>query len=304
MSNLAKGLAKSKIETQNVGTSPWAPGAWQEAREAFLSGTYPPPPRFPIIIGQESLFSTAEKLQQLANLPSPPEVETTTVAPWLWEDEDASPADDRELLICDIDQDLNCRIEGTTEGESIPVMFKGTRRSAWLARSLKQMPPNFSVGESLPWEAASLSPWAQFTDSESNLEECLNAHESPWTEEAWRAARDDFLSGIERSPPSFGVIICQESPFSTAEKLEQFARLPVLPEIVTTMIVPINHDDTDGPPADGKEVQFCEINWNNAFRIKGDTAGEFINIWFKRMTKKAWLAWSITQSPDSILANF
>ncbi|KFY48574.1 hypothetical protein V495_01226 [Pseudogymnoascus sp. VKM F-4514 (FW-929)] len=298
MSNIAKGLAESTIETQNVGTSPWAPGVWQAAREGFLSGTDPPPPRFPFIIGQDSLFSTAEKLQQLASLPSPPDVETTTVAPWPWEDKDA--ADDRKVLICDFDWDLNHRIRDTTEGENVSVMFKGTERFAWLARSLKQMPENVNIGENLPWETS--SPWAQFSNTEANLEENLNARKSPWTAEAWQAARDDFLAGIERPPPRFGVIICQDSPFSTAEKLQQFARLPVLPNIATTMILPINHDDTGGPPADCEEVQICEVDWNQKSTMKYYTEGELISIWFNGTTRKAWLARSIRQqSPDSQL---
>lgn len=93
------------------------------------------------------MISTAEKLQHLVDLPTLPEIETTRTAPRLWEDLDAPPADDREVRTCDVDWDQLNMIEDATEGESISVWFIGTRREAWVARSLRQKPLNLHIRE-------------------------------------------------------------------------------------------------------------------------------------------------------------
>ncbi|OBT77564.1 hypothetical protein VF21_04626 [Pseudogymnoascus sp. 05NY08] len=143
--------------------------------DAFLSGTNSPPPRFPIIISQDSLISTAEKLQQLANLPTLPNIETTRTAPRRWEDLDAPPADDREVHFCDVDRDQKNMIKDATEGESISVWFMGTKRDAWVAESLKQIS---TVGGQISAQEQNLNirerPLAQqqtIGDEEGNLEE-------------------------------------------------------------------------------------------------------------------------------------
>lgn len=234
-------------ENQNTRTLPWSAEAWQAASKAYMSGTDKPPPRFPIVISQDCFISTAEKLQQLADLPTLPQIETTRTAPRRWEDLDAPPADDREVQICDVDMDQLNRIEDVTEGESISVWFRGTRRDAWVARSSK--PSTY------------------------------------------------------RPPPRFPIIICVDSLFSSAEELQQFSELPMLPEIETTRIVPINYDDADGTPADGKEVQICDVDEIEKSRIEYFTEGELINVWFKGATRTAWLARSRKRS-QNIDANF
>ncbi|KFY97293.1 hypothetical protein V500_02134 [Pseudogymnoascus sp. VKM F-4518 (FW-2643)] len=251
MSSLAKGLAKSKIESQYSRQSPWSAEAWQAARDAYLSGTDSPPPRFPIVISEDSLFSTAEKLQRLADLSLPLEVETTTTAPMPWEDAN-SPASNREVRFCDVDWDQRSKIKKVTEGESILVWFKGTIRFAWVAESLKPVSQNLN---------------------------------------------------IEEPPPRFPIIICQDGLFSTAEKLQQFTNLPMLPEIETTRIVPISYDDADGPPADSKEVQICSVDVDQKINIDYLTEGETIKVWFKGETVEAWLARSLRRS-QSIDADF
>lgn len=191
------------------------------------------------------MISTAKELQQLANLPTVPEIETTRTAPRRWEDLDAPPADDREVQICDVDWNQISKIKKVTEGESISVWFKGTRRDACVVESLKPVSQNLN---------------------------------------------------IEEPPPRFPIIICQDGLFSTAEKLQQFANLPILPEIETTRIVPINYDDADGAPADGKEVQICGVDVDQRINIDYLTEGETINVWFKGAKIEAWLARSLRRS--------
>lgn len=48
--------------------------------------------------------------------------------------------------------------------------------------------------------------------------------------------------------------------FSTAEKLQRFTNLPLLPEIETGRIVPMNYDEVDGATTDSKEVQICHVD--------------------------------------------
>ncbi|OBT86883.1 hypothetical protein VE02_03877 [Pseudogymnoascus sp. 03VT05] len=123
MSELRKILAKSKIKNQDTRSSPWPAEAWQAARMAFLSSTVSPLPRFPIIISEDGLFPTAEKLQQLADLPLAPDIKTTTTVPMPWEDTNPPLGGDREVHFCDADWDIKSKIEDLTEGESIHVWF-------------------------------------------------------------------------------------------------------------------------------------------------------------------------------------
>lgn len=96
------------------------------------------------------MISTAKELQQLANLPSVPEIETTRTAPRGWEDLDAPPADDREVQICHVDWKQLSKIKEVTEGDSISVWFRGTRRDAWVAESLKPVSQNLNIEEPPP----------------------------------------------------------------------------------------------------------------------------------------------------------
>ncbi|OBT45880.1 hypothetical protein VE00_04232 [Pseudogymnoascus sp. WSF 3629] len=273
MSSLAKGLAKSKIESQYACQSPWSGEAWQAAREAYMSGTDKPPPRFPIVITQDCLISTAEKLQQLADLPTLPQIETTRTAPRRWEDLDAPPADDREVQICDVDMGQLNKIEEVTEGESISVWFRGTRRDARVAESLKLVSQNLNIGESL-------SSQQTLGAEEGNLEE--NQRTLPWSTEAWQAAGVAFLSGTDSPPPRFPIIISKDSLISTAEMLQQLANLPKVPNIETTRTAPRRWEDLDAPPADDRE-------------IKDVTEGESISVWFGGIRRDAWVAESLKQ---------
>lgn len=62
------------------------------------------------------------------------------------------------------------------------------------------------------------------------------------------------------------------------------------------MIVPMNYNDADGPPCDGKEVQICNVDGDKEIDIKYATEGELVNVWFMGKTRAAWLARSLDQS--------
>ncbi|KFY12886.1 hypothetical protein V491_06606 [Pseudogymnoascus sp. VKM F-3775] len=270
--SLGKHLAKSKIESQNTSMSPWSAETWQAAHNAFASGTDRPPPRFPIVISEDSLISTAEKLQHLASLPTLPEIEITRTAPRLWEDLDAPPADDRKVH--------------ATDGEPITVWFRGTRREAWVAESLKRVTQNVNIRD----------------EAEGNCEGIQGESTSPWSPEVYRGAAGAYLSGTDKPPLRFPIIISKDGLFPTAEKLQQFANIPMLPDMRTTKIVSISRTNEDGPPVDGKEVQICDVDCNQKFKIEGTTKGEILYVWFMGETRAAWLARSLGQS--SIDAGF
>lgn len=284
--SLGKHLAKSKIESQNASMSPWSAETWQAAHNAFASGTDRPPPRFPIVISEDSLISTAEKLQHLANLPTLPEIEITRTAPRLWEDLDAPPADDREVRICDVDWDQLIMVEDATDGEPITVWFRGTRREAWVAESLKRVTQNVNIRD----------------EAEGNCEGIQGEPTSPWSPEVYRGAAGAYLSGTDKPPLRFPIIISKDGLFPTAEKLQQFANIPMLPDMGTTKIVSISRTNGDGPPVDGKEVQICDVDCNQKFKIDGATKGEILYVWFMGKTRATWLARSLGQS--SIDAGF
>lgn len=90
-----------------------------------------------IIICQDGLLSTAEELQQFANLPMLLDIETTRIVPMTYDDADGPPADSKERQICAVNGDQRYSIEYITRGESINVWFKGMSTRARLARSLE-----------------------------------------------------------------------------------------------------------------------------------------------------------------------
>lgn len=125
-------LAKSKIESQQRYTSPWAPGVWAAAAAAYKSGWTMPETRYPILISPDSPISSPEKLQQLADLPLLPEL-TTAIKTEMYDD-----SNPEEVQICDINWDQYLRLQDLTEGEDIIVWFQDTKRACWVAQSIKK----------------------------------------------------------------------------------------------------------------------------------------------------------------------
>ncbi|KFY78161.1 hypothetical protein V499_02597 [Pseudogymnoascus sp. VKM F-103] len=241
---------------------------WPASRDAPISDDDRLTLRFPIIISQDSLISSAEKLQELAGLPTLPPAVTTRTAPRRWaprrgEVLEATPAD-REVQICHVDGDQLDKIEEATEGESISVWFRGMRRDAWMAESLKLVSQNLDIGESL-------SSQQTLSAEEANLEETQTAHTSPWSAGAWQAAHEAYSSGTDKPPPRFPIIISQDSVISSAEKLQQLAGLPTLPQIETTRTAPRRWEDLDAPPADDREVYICDVDLGQQIKIEDTT---------------------------------
>ena len=119
---------------------PWSQETWMAAINAYRSGWRPPEVRFPIVIRPGSYVSSPQVLQQLADLPSVPEVTTTTITGWGSQTEginkDGSPPE--EVQICDVSFDQLKLIEERVEYERILVWFQHTRRFAVLVSSLKE----------------------------------------------------------------------------------------------------------------------------------------------------------------------
>ena len=129
---------RKREEEEEAGRSPWRPGVWQKATEAYLNGTWKsrPPRRQPVLITPDGPISSAAQLQKLAETESLPEVTVTSQV----------DLDDRELnkvTICDLSTDEWERVEekadvsiGIVEG--IRVMFNGKRRFAGIVKALKE----------------------------------------------------------------------------------------------------------------------------------------------------------------------
>lgn len=64
--------------------SPWTAGAWTQAIKDLEAGTFKKRPemRFLIILSSDSPISSAESLQQLAELESLPETTETSLVEW------------------------------------------------------------------------------------------------------------------------------------------------------------------------------------------------------------------------------
>ncbi|ELR08101.1 hypothetical protein VC83_01629 [Pseudogymnoascus destructans] len=127
------------------------------------------------------------------------------------------------------------------------------------------------------------------TEGESISVWFMGTRRDAWVAESLKQKTPQYLN-IGEPHQCFLIIICEDSLFPTAEDLQQFAKLPMLREIETTRTVPINHDDADGTPADGKEVQICDVYGRiEKFSIECSTEGELIKVWFKgRHERPSW----------------
>ncbi len=132
MSALEQKLAKRKED-------PWGDGTlWAQALRDLERGTFKrqPPPRFPVIITPDSPISSAEKLQQLTESESLPEVFETALLEW--NDEDTG----RRVTVGDVSREEIKRLEEKAVvndiTEEIYVMFYGVTRTARLVKVLRE----------------------------------------------------------------------------------------------------------------------------------------------------------------------
>jgi len=132
-------LAKSKVDQDNRNfpkiphSRNFPPERWEKAREAYSNGYKTPEKRFPIIIRAENPLSSAEKLKELGDLPSVPEIlKTATVC--LVDFDEFVP---EEVHICDISWEQLRTIQDRAETERSWVWFKDSKKVAWTVVSLK-----------------------------------------------------------------------------------------------------------------------------------------------------------------------
>ncbi|RDL31415.1 uncharacterized protein BP5553_09624 [Venustampulla echinocandica] len=136
-------LGKSKIDTSQHSTR-WP--FWAEAVAAYQSGWRMPEKRAPVVISPDGPVSTPEKLQELAELPSVPEVVGTTKTTLRARDSDADRSKDTEKVqICEVNWEQLDRINERAECEEIYVWFEDAQRAAVVILSLKA--PEHAVSE-------------------------------------------------------------------------------------------------------------------------------------------------------------
>jgi len=114
----------------------WPQEVWTAAVAAYKSGWRMPEKRFPIIISADNPVSTPEKLRELADLPSVPEISNTTKTSPFSDgvDEGTEP---EKVQICDVNWSQLVKIEERTEWDEICVWFQNTKRMALVVLSLK-----------------------------------------------------------------------------------------------------------------------------------------------------------------------
>ncbi|XXG97194.1 hypothetical protein Hte_003489 [Hypoxylon texense] len=140
--NLRVKLGKPKVESQSEPDSPWAPGVWSAALEAYRAGRRAPEPRFPVVInngGEGRPLDSPEKLQKLADLPSVPEASKTRATDLF------GAYDGEEVYIADVTWHQLLLLEKRTEQDEKGIVWfpdtitkKPTPRSACVVKSIKE----------------------------------------------------------------------------------------------------------------------------------------------------------------------
>ncbi|EEH05461.1 hypothetical protein HCBG_06580 [Histoplasma capsulatum G186AR] len=127
---------------------PWSAEDWQRAKAAPPR----PPVRYPVIISSSGTFPTAEKVKEVANLPSVPEVLWTTMTTMF--DSEPEPEEPEKVQYCVLDFDALQLIENYAKGEDVAIWFEGKKRTAWLSprrpRQKRQPPPGEPPGVFAP----------------------------------------------------------------------------------------------------------------------------------------------------------
>ncbi|KAI6092855.1 hypothetical protein F4821DRAFT_112085 [Hypoxylon rubiginosum] len=134
--NLRVKLAKSKVEQPSEQHSPWPPGIWNAALEAYRSGWRPAEPRFPVVISENGPLNSPEKLQKLADLPSVPEVSKTRVAEFMAVYDEDEVQNAEEVQIADVTwRQLLLLEERVEQDEKILVWFPDSRTNKLITRN-------------------------------------------------------------------------------------------------------------------------------------------------------------------------
>jgi hypothetical protein len=178
-------MVKAKFEEDKArkekhgNPTPWSAEIWQAARAARNAGVVEPEKRFPVIIttGSTGPFISRQKLQEVAGLPSLPEVQWATVTT-IFDDEEEREAEEAEeevgakqgstgtttitdaqtaqqqqqqkkkkqqeqkeepkkVQYCHVNWEQLQRVKEYSDGEDVMVWFQDCKRFAWVARLLK-----------------------------------------------------------------------------------------------------------------------------------------------------------------------
>ncbi|KAK4457381.1 hypothetical protein QBC42DRAFT_279275 [Cladorrhinum samala] len=150
--DLRRTVARSNLQKDGGKSKPFGGGnrltgdAWAKAWLAGVAANRNRSvPRFPVIIGQDTMFGTAKELTKFLNITpvdSLTETKAAVVDLGTWDyttqANNKEPADaEKPYLISDVSLGQLHDLEDCTEGESIIIWFRGERRSAWLPRSLQ-----------------------------------------------------------------------------------------------------------------------------------------------------------------------
>ncbi|KAK2872130.1 hypothetical protein FQN49_002540 [Arthroderma sp. PD_2] len=139
----ARWALKRKVEAgkrlDEKSCPPWGPRAWEAARKARCrarrNGTLSPGPLRPVIITNSGPFTSPQKVQEVANLPSVPEVKWANIATYRVFDESQEPREKDKVQYCMLTLEQVAQIEEYSHGEEVTLWLDGNRRSAWLGYS-------------------------------------------------------------------------------------------------------------------------------------------------------------------------
>ncbi|KAK2823000.1 hypothetical protein FQN49_007571, partial [Arthroderma sp. PD_2] len=132
-------FAKARFEANKASKerSPWAPGVWEASREDCRNGTLKKV-TWPVLITTSGPFTSPVKVQEIVNLPSPPEVKSGSEATLeCIREEPSEPREEDKVQYCEVEDTHFHMIKDRSHGESILIWFHGELRGAWLAYALK-----------------------------------------------------------------------------------------------------------------------------------------------------------------------
>jgi hypothetical protein len=122
---------------------PWSGEMWQAAAAAGRAGKTKPESQHPIIVNNSTgLFMTPQKLQEIVDLPSLPDVRRTTKTslsgPKTEEEANIKNPNPEKVQYCHVKWDQFRRVQEYSDGEIVIVWIQGKKRYAWQAHSVKQ----------------------------------------------------------------------------------------------------------------------------------------------------------------------
>ncbi|KAI1310775.1 hypothetical protein F5Y03DRAFT_392222 [Xylaria venustula] len=121
----------------------------------------------------------------------------------------------------------------------------------------------------------------------------------PWKPEAWDTAIRAWNAGIRTPEPRFPVVIRNDSPVDSPEKLQKLAGLATVPAIFNTKIVDLLTGTV------GTDVRVADITWEELEILRERTESETICVLFpsgrtkKLVHRDAWIVKSVKRRSAS-----